>query len=134
MQPQATEPLPGESSAVPGVWLEPIRPSWACLISSCCSPADRSTHRLEEVLADLAAMLFNRVPDNRRPAGRLVLPAVNQASSLSSPSPACQATAGGSRLPVRIQALAVSAGTTVTVTGLRRMPVDIAVRSVCSLG
>ena len=93
----------------------------------------RVTYRLEEVLADLAAMLFNRVPD-RRPAGRLVLPAVNQASSLSSPSPVCQATAGSSWLPVRIQALAVSAGTTVTVTGLRRMPVDIAVRSVCSLG
>jgi len=37
-------------------------------------------------------------------------------------------------LPVRIQVLAVSAGTIVTVTGLRRMPVDIAVRSVHSLG
>jgi hypothetical protein len=67
-------------------------------------------------------------------AGRLVLLAVNQASLLSLASPACQATAGSSWLPVRIQALAVSAGTTVTVTGLRRMPVDIAVRSVCSLG
>jgi hypothetical protein len=32
-------------------------------------------------------------------------------------------------LPVRIQALAVAAGT-VTVTGLRHVPVDIAVRSV----
>ena len=43
-------------------------------------------------------------------------------------------TAGSSWLPVRIQPLAGSEGTTVTVTGLRRMPVDIAVRSVCSLG
>jgi hypothetical protein len=42
-------------------------------------------------------------------------------------------TVGSSRLPVRIQARAVAAGT-VTVTGLRPMPVDIAVRSVCSLG
>ena len=37
-------------------------------------------------------------------------------------------------VPVRVRAVAVSAGTTVTVTGLRRMPADIAVRSVCSLG
>jgi hypothetical protein len=43
-------------------------------------------------------------------------------------------TAGSWWLSVRIQALAVSAGTNVTVTGLRRMPVDIAVRSVRNLG
>jgi hypothetical protein len=43
-------------------------------------------------------------------------------------------TAGRWWLSVRIQALAVSAGTNVTVTGLKRMPVDIAVRSVRSLG
>ena len=67
-------------------------------------------------------------------AGRLVLPAANQTSSLSSSSPACQADPRSSWPPVRIQSLAVSAGTTVTVTGLRRMPVDIGVRSVCSLG
>src|SRR6476620_2655297 len=55
-------------------------------------------------------------------AGRLVLLVVNQASLLSLASPACQQPAGSSWLPVRIQALAVPAGTTVTVTGLRRMP------------